>query len=135
MLYPNFESMESLVTLHNDLYQPPEEFQEEVAKLSEGELGADVQEHLSLKHKERPLVTTGFSSFIKDGGKLPLLVDLPVIGLDGEVVDSTDLSIDSEEFAEMFRKEIGRCDEKETLKAKVPGKTDDLFCLDEKLGS
>lgn len=136
MIYPNFESVDTLVTLHNDLYRPPEEFKKEVMKeIKQGELRADMKEHLSLKHKERPLLTTGFLSFIKSGGRLPLLVDLPVIAFDGKTIDFTDLDSDAEDFADIFREDVGGCGEKDTIKTRVTGKAVDLFCLDEKEGN
>lgn len=133
MLYPNFESVDTLVTLHNDLYRPPEEFQKEVAKEIKGDdLGADVKEHLSLKHKERPLLAAGFLSFIKSGGKLPLLVDLPMMTFDGKTTDQMELENDAEDFADLFREDVGRCKKNDKIKTRIAGKTADLFCMDDK---
>ena len=84
ILYPNFEDPDALVTLHNELYQLPEEYSEPEQQPSSGELTADPADHLSLKHKEIPLVTKSLLTILPFDGSLPKISEMPLLGWEGE---------------------------------------------------
>jgi hypothetical protein len=130
-IYPNFEDTDSLATLHNDLYQPPEEYKEEIeAEASDGELTADPAKHLSLMHDETPLITKSLLSMLPFKGELPMVADMPLLSWDGNRINVGDLEQHAVEYSSMFRREIGRCDENAPDKLRSDFGAEDLFCLD-----
>jgi hypothetical protein len=129
-IYPNFEDMDSLATLHNDLYHPPEEYEEEIeAEASDGELTADPAKYLSLKHAESPLITKSLLSMLPFKGELPEISDMPLLSWDGNRVTVADSERRAIKYATVFREEIGRCDEKAPEKVRNELSAGDLFCL------
>jgi hypothetical protein len=129
-IYPNFEDADSLATLHNDLYQPPEEYREEVeAEASDGELTADPATHLSLKHAETPLITKSLLSMLPFKGELPKIADMPLLSWDGNRITVTDLERHAVEYSSVFRREIGRCDSNAPENLRSDFGAEDLFCL------
>lgn len=131
-IYPNFENMDSLATLHNDLYQPPEEYKEEIeAEASDGELTADPAKHLSLMRDETPLITKSLLSMLPFKGELPKIADMPLLSWDGNRINAGHLEQHAIDYSTMFRREIGRCDENAPDKVRSNFGAEDLFCLDE----
>lgn len=127
-IYPNFQH-DKLVTLHTDLYKLPEEHKQATEAKTDGELGASVKEYIK-KQKEQKLVKTGFLEFLKDGGSLPLLVDVPTLTFDGHVVEWLDMGERTDAYVAELRKTVGGCDKKDEQPPMVPGKASDLFCMD-----
>jgi hypothetical protein len=118
--------------LHNDLYQPPEEYSEEVkAESSNGELTADPAKHLSLKHTEAPLVTKSLLSILPFEGKLPKVADMPLLSWNGELINVEDIAQHAVDYSKVFRREIGGCDEEAVEKTRYHLAARDLFCLDD----
>ncbi|KAI9052967.1 hypothetical protein LZ554_003238 [Drepanopeziza brunnea f. sp. 'monogermtubi'] len=133
-LYPTVENDYMLATLHQDLYQAPEEFKEEVEaekEMSE-ELGADPSEYLSLKQKEREslLIQTSLLNILPSGGDLPKLSAMPIVAWDGTIADADEIVARAEEYSSVFRREIGGCDE-DSVKEVVGMFAGDLFCLND----
>lgn len=131
MLYPAFPSTEeALVTLHNELYQPPEEFLQDEEEFSPDadELTADPKTHLSLNHKEHPLLNTHLLSILPNQGALPTYADMPVLTFDGRGTTSLELSGEAAEFKRIFTKEIGGCSPSLEAKPLIAGSAADLFC-------
>jgi hypothetical protein len=151
MLYPSFASYEAsaIVTVHNDLYRPPEEFLTSNASTPDSsELGGpdSVSAGAILDaHSETPAgllsteSTTGTTSTIlpllfpnfspsldSDGAfVLPRLADLRALSFTGEPYSSMDRS-----YAEEFAQNYGGCRSNTERIAKSSGSADDLFCLD-----
>ena len=131
-IYPNFGDADSLATLHNDLYQPPEEYKEEVAaEASDGELTADPSKHLSLKHDETPLITKSLLSMLPFKGELPRFADMPLLGWAGNGITVEDIEQHAVEYSSLFRREIGGCDENAPEKPRHDFAAGDLFCLND----
>jgi hypothetical protein len=142
-LYPSFPGTDSsLAIVHNDLYQPPQEFSadaeitarhldpDNVDSIEElSDLTADPRTHLSLHHKEQPLITTNLLNVIGDEEMLPSWRDLPVLAWDGEQMDIDELGVDSMRFKDIFRHEVGGCKIDAPGKPTVEGTATDLFCL------
>lgn len=136
-LYPNFES-DALATLHNDLYQPPEEYSEDPKQETpsdSGELTADpAQHHLSLKHAEAALITKSLLTLLPSGGDLPRITQMPLLGWDGEKVDLEMIGHHAVNYSRVFRHEIGGCDVSAPDKIRHELLATDLFCFnDEKV--
>ncbi|OBT88298.1 hypothetical protein VE02_03397 [Pseudogymnoascus sp. 03VT05] len=133
MLYPQLTAGDALATVHNELYQPPEEFDkpksETESTTEDGNLTADPAQHLSLQHKEFPLAHSNLVNMLPDNQVLAPLHTIPLLTWDGRVVDRFDLGDEAEEFSAKFRREVGGC------KKPVPAKTrlvnmgvENLFC-------
>jgi hypothetical protein len=135
-LYPNFDS-DSLVTLHNDLYQPPEEFSEDIkaeTPSDSGELTADPEKHLSLKHTETALITKSLLTLLPFDGDLPSITTMPFLAWDGKKIDIEELGLHTAAYSLGFRYEIGGCDLPAAEKVRYELSAGDLFCLnDEKV--
>jgi hypothetical protein len=135
-LYPNFENSEALATLHSDLYQPPEEYSEdlEVENVNSGsELTADPAHHLSLMHPESPLATKSLLSILPFGGELPKVGGMPLLSWDGKRINVTEIGTHAVNYSRIFRHEIGGCDASAIEKNRVDLSAGDLFCLDDRL--
>ncbi|RDL30461.1 Uncharacterized protein BP5553_10339 [Venustampulla echinocandica] len=133
LLYPGLEKTDSLVTLHNDLYLPPDEYREDVemgAESDQGELTADPDRHLSLKHTETPLITKPLLTLLPFSGSLPKVAGMPLLSWDGERIDAGDIGNHAASYSVLFREEIGGCDASAALEPVLGLTAEDLFCLD-----
>lgn len=133
MLYPQLTAGDALATVHNELYQPPEEFDKPKwgagTTTEDGNFTADPAQHLSLQHKEFPLAHSSLVNMLPDNQLLAPLHSIPLLAWDGRVVDRMDLGDEAEAFSAKFRSDIGGC------KTPVPSKTrlldvgvENLFC-------
>ncbi|KAM3078371.1 hypothetical protein ACMFMG_006256 [Clarireedia jacksonii] len=122
-LYPHFESWDALSTIHTDLYSPPEEYTDVLNE--ESDFTANPAEHLSLKHKEVPLLTTSLQSLLSE---LPELPEMPLLSWDGEYLDHETLELRAGQYSQVFRHEIGACAEETVAKQRIYMLADDLFC-------
>jgi hypothetical protein len=129
MLYPNFEDSDGLTTLHNELYQSPEEYSEPEGPPVSGDLTADPAQHLSLKHKETPLVTKSLLGILPFEADLPKVSEMPLLSWDGQKVSLGGIDNLAESYMEVFRREIGGCDVSAKHKPRVALAAGDLFCL------
>ena len=162
MLYPSFASREAsaIVTVHNDLYQSPEEFltpKTTTSDLSDMDaadafqagaiLTAHPQHADALDSAEAttglaasilPLLFPEFSPSIDSSGAfaLPKLTDLRLLSFaDGSLSGSEWLS-QAESYAEEFALNLGGCKSNSVRTASSSWSTDDLFCLsDQALGA
>jgi len=134
-IYPNFETKDSLATIHNDLFQLPEEHLKEKEKVPDtNELTADPAKHLSLKHTEMPLIKTPLVNILPFKGELPQILDMPLLTWDGKLVQMNYILEAAAQYSNLFRKEIGGCENAELQKPIAEMDTGDLFCLDDVVG-
>jgi hypothetical protein len=133
MLYPQLTAGDALATVHNELYQLPEEFDkpksETETTIEDGNFTADPAQYLSLQHKEFPLAHSSLVNMLPDNQLLAPLHTIPLLTWDGRVVDRIDLNDEAEEFSAKFRRDVGGC------KKPIPSKTrlvdvgvENLFC-------
>ncbi|OQD76651.1 hypothetical protein PENDEC_c004G03774 [Penicillium decumbens] len=141
MLYPSFpgHTAASLVTVHHDLYHPPEEYAHEVS-LNTGtkpvpeidnpdEPLEPLVDDVSGMSSEKPL--NGAPTIMRllrlfESG-LPDAEELSLLSYDGEELAPETYYRQSREYAEKFRLRYGHCTE-ESIVTEGPGL--DLFCLD-----
>lgn len=126
LLYPSFSGLSSppIVSVHNELYQAPEEFEDRSTPGSDKEKDfasglAPVERPPSRAPSLMPLLDLFYSG-------LPDLGALPLLGFDGEEMDAVEYRRQTEEYSQNFRIRYGGCVEDR--------KTDDpraLFCLEE----
>ncbi|MCJ1381145.1 hypothetical protein MMC17_004254 [Xylographa soralifera] len=135
LLYPNLPSPESLATVHNELYQPPEG----TTPLAPSKATADSADPFivnplltsleHLPHQERPLLTTPLLTMLPSDGDLPALASLPLLSYFGEALTPWSAKKEAARFANDFRSQIGHCTSGNSYTI-LPMKADDLFCVD-----
>jgi hypothetical protein len=108
----------SLATIHNELYQPPEEYAEE--------LGKDRKQP-----DEISLVSSSLLDSLPDGGSLPPFSLLPILTWDGTVTSSQELDDATADYATEFRRAIGGCEALLPSDLMPHQSTKDLFCSKE----
>ncbi len=143
VLYPNFDSTDGIVTIHNELYQPPEEFASHTSVSDRLEnstpatpsptdaLTADPSTYPLPKppqNKERPLLTTSLLNLLPSEGDLPELTTIPRLSYNGRTITSADATTLATFYSGWFKSEIGGCT---GLKPKLrrPMSAADLFCF------
>ena len=148
LLYPNLPASDSIVTVHNELYQLPQEFAAHAhagtPPPTDGAMPtSDPQEPFTVDPAtitppsippEHPLLSTPLLSILPSDGDLPDLDTLPVLSYSGQLLRPADASKLSTSFATEFRREIGGChDAKKQNNKPVLKKwsADDLFCLND----
>ncbi|EOA87071.1 uncharacterized protein SETTUDRAFT_89589 [Exserohilum turcica Et28A] len=139
LLYPAMTS-DAFVTIHNELYQAPEEF-----RVPPPTAGQEAQ----VPEKEDVFVRTGESrrapptverhmvagavplhEALPFDGNLPNIADLPRLLYDGQKIHPANVSIIAQSFADEFRQEIGGCRMvKGKHRKRVTGEAGDLFCF------
>lgn len=144
LIYPNFasSSFSSIATVHNELYQPPEEFNPQTSQNSPNPSSPDSEaEHFHLDpltlsaspppiQREAPLLQIPLLSILPNQGDLPELFSLPILTYTGDSVTVQESWNQADKFAENFRFEIGGCKTKRSKKNPIiPMKIDDLFCF------
>lgn len=139
LLYPNFpENKDAIVTIHNELYQPPEEYKSSRSLLSSAAVPTlnpadpftvDLSAHLSNPPtgSESPLITSSLMSILPDAGDLPELPSLPILSFEGNIFSDSLSETTAQIFASDFRREIGRCGSDHEFSIDEM-KADDLFC-------
>jgi len=142
MLYPSFPARDdfSLATVHNELYQPPEEFVTRDAEPLEPDSSTtgdsseplEADSEIELGSIERPLshsstLTTLLRQF---PGDLPDLDALHILSYKGEQISSQAAKKEADEFANDFKTRFGGCRESSTSGEMSLRKVDDLFCLE-----
>ena len=122
LLYPNFASTaESIATLHNELYQPPEEYSRPQTSLTSGQplptidpnepfiAGDPIQSSKLSGHKESSLLSTNLLPMPPQTGDISDLTHIPIISHEGSALSHTSSDVLSSTFAAEFRRDIGEC--------------------------
>ena len=146
LLYPNFESPDSIVTVHNELYQPPEEF----ASLASS--SADITspstpsiqdpnepftvdpKTMSIPHSHSPeiaLLKTPLLTLLPNAGDLPELSSIPLLSYAGDILTASASYKRADSFAETFSREIGGCKASKKAEPWKRFSVDELFCYDD----
>ena len=145
MLYPHFDSDDAIVTIHNELYQPPEEFGPRSSSSSssystttttasedpttDDEVLAADPSIAPPNNPEPPLLTTSLLSLLPAEGDLPELTTIPLLSHAGETITSADATTLATFFAGRFKSEVGGCTGA-VAKTRRPLSASDLFCLE-----
>lgn len=136
ILYPFFYARTgvSLATVHNELYQPPEEFAFGKAIEDQGEESARDTPKSSrvdqgLGSFEQVLYSSwSISDLLRDFSlRFPSLSSMPILSYTGEL--ERDIVGASRYYANEFSKQFRDCSSSIIQRDKIPLKTDDLFCL------
>ena len=121
LLYPNFASTtESIAIVHNELYQPPEEYSRPQTSNPDQPLptidlndpfitGDFVRSSKLPSHKESPLLSTNLLSILPQTGDLSDLTYVPIISHEGNILSHASSDVLLSSFAADFRRDIGEC--------------------------
>ncbi|CAG7997309.1 unnamed protein product [Penicillium olsonii] len=127
LLYPSFPSMESssIVTIHNELYQPPEEFGDHSISGSENERDPSISPGSLEKSFRHARTIMPLLDLFPSG--LPDLDALPLLGFDGEKLDATEYELRTRDYLQSFRTDYGGC----AGDSKMDTLSSNLFCRQE----
>lgn len=137
LLYPTFSiDDEAIATIHDELYQAPEEFpREPPSPASIPELNPDEPLSLVYEKKERPppntersLSSSSLLSMLPNSGDLPEIPDLPLLSFDGSTLTQKQANDDAWGFTEAYRRAIGGCKADSEITKREPYSALDLFC-------
>lgn len=143
LLYPGATSYEAFATIHNELYQLPEEFQvpnradskkpfaAERPKSQPPFLAGDVPS-APPSHRESALVPYArpLHSTLPFEADLPEIPHLPYLLYDGTIIAPGNVSAEAATYATAFRNDVGGCSDapKGRRRKVVLGSARDLFC-------
>jgi hypothetical protein len=143
LFYPATRAPEKLVTVHNEMYQLPEEFAPREPSDVVG--GVDAPPKLSEEpflraetlpskpsHAESPIVPQSrpLHLALPFDGDLPEIPHLPYLLYDGEKVLPSNVSTIASAYADRFRETVGGCKLRKGKRRVVEkGSAKDLFCL------
>jgi hypothetical protein len=138
LLYPA-KTSDAFVTVHNELYQSPEEYAvkedgkdtETVPDMNEPFLRGDTPARPP-KNTEAPVIPGAkpLHLALPFEGDLPEIPHLPQLLFDGSKIDAANASQIALDFANRFREEVGGCKIPKGKRRKiVPGEARDLFCF------
>ncbi|KIN00305.1 hypothetical protein OIDMADRAFT_199656 [Oidiodendron maius Zn] len=132
-LYPNFKDADAIATIHNELYQLPEEYSHdpEIAIPDSSSLLTADPAH-PLKHTEAPLISKSLLNALPSSGDLPRMIDLPLLGWDGERIKVAEIEEKAATYSRIFRQEVGGCEVAAAEKKRIGLTAGDLFCLEDK---
>ena len=144
MLYPSFPNKDdALVTIHDELYQVPEEYSEAAKKspsyptpeLNPDEpllANSEKKSYSPPPNDEHQLLESDLVSLLPNDGDLPNVPDLPLMSYNG-ITMSRKLSHEAAmAFSELYRSEIGTCRTDAETTQRAVNSALDLFChLDE----
>ena len=143
MIYPSFGS-NGVVTVHNELYQEPDENWPKRKKKTFGTQSTsnedlDPSEPFTVEPSdfpsvrsspsEKPLISSDLLSLFPDSsGPLPGLTQLPLLSYQGNSMNAAAFTSAARNYAKDFRREVGHCSrDGESLKAAAMSAAD-LFC-------
>ncbi|KAB5532636.1 hypothetical protein GE09DRAFT_371859 [Coniochaeta sp. 2T2.1] len=122
-LYPGEDN---LAVVHGELYQPPEEYEDELAAESGSEKAAGDGEGKEQKTLARELVVN------KKGGRmLPPFKELPLLDWEGKLVGLDELDEGAAEYTTEFREAVGGCEDLKGVELLAKASAADLFCQKE----
>ncbi|GAB7356639.1 hypothetical protein MBLNU459_g7359t1 [Dothideomycetes sp. NU459] len=149
-MFPAKREAGTWATVHQDLYQVPEEFEKGSSRSKKG--GKSEDEAIAPApetgepflrgdspmpkppHEDRHIIkhSQPLHLLLPFDGDLPELSDLPHVTTSGDIVIRDVLDHQMIPYVETLRKEVGGCDAGQaTLQRSVePGKADDLFCFE-----
>ena len=145
LIYPSFlSSTNAIITVHNELYQIPEEFSHSRSKpalLTDVPPTIDPNEPITAPSSpsltnpqslENPLLTSSLLSLLPAAGNLPDLSELPLLSFAGDELSPKSSKEAAAAFAESFRRDVGGCTTTRSLQRPMElFSATDLFCLDD----
>lgn len=121
-LYPSSDTASTVVTMHKDLFQPPEEYELDLRE----EPRDGVVFEADNETPTSPLVNI-LDTLPNDRHLLPF-GDIPILDWTGALTDLKTLDAGAREYLLNWRRNVGQCTEEEVLKEWLDPLAKDLFC-------
>ncbi|KAL7822983.1 hypothetical protein V8C26DRAFT_388251 [Trichoderma gracile] len=121
-LYPAQQTANSVIGIHNDLHDVPEEYEDEATHGQDStNLSADLFD---------PASQVDMLATLPHGGELPLLYHMPWLTWYGQVAQESTIREAAAKYKEAFRSQVGQCKDEgpEAFQAPDPYARD-LFCF------
>ena len=115
-LYPSQTTVTNLATVHNELYNPPEEYEKETSQ--------DMPDAA----QELTLGPGSLLDSLPDGGSLAPFNDLPLVSWDGKQTKLQQMNDEALSFAAEFRRSVGGCTMERSAETLPDKSARDLFC-------
>ncbi|KAH0496974.1 hypothetical protein TgHK011_004312 [Trichoderma gracile] len=121
-LYPAQQTANSVIGIHNDLHDVPEEYEDEATYGQDStNLSADLFD---------PASQVDMLATLPHGGELPLLYRMPWLTWDGQVAQESNIQEAAAKYKEAFRSQVGQCKDEDPEAFQAPDPyARDLFCF------
>lgn len=131
-VYPSRGTASSVAAVHQELFQPPEEYG---AKSPPGQPSSQGGGAGRPAASEVRLTSGGFLDTLPEDGTLPPFNNLPLLSWDGELTTLPEMDGAAREYTLDFRRRVGGCDEQQATSLAMDGAAKDLFCSKKTGGS
>ncbi|KAI9683619.1 MAG: hypothetical protein M1829_004923 [Trizodia sp. TS-e1964] len=123
MVYPAFQSSGTLAIVHNELFQPIEEFNPKSK-------GDPKPPSLPNPTVEQPLFSSRMlvTHLLPSDGDLPEAALMPLLSYEGRSLTPPELVLEAERFTTAFKREVGGCHSNTMHIWRVEQSAQDLFC-------
>ena len=137
LIYPNFPSDEdSIATIHDELYQVPEEFPKKPADPSLPDINPnepltgefDPEARRAPPNTESPLLSSDLISSLPNSGDLPELSNMPLLAYSGHNMSREISDEATKAFSQTYQREVGDCRSASEANTRQPKSALDLFC-------
>jgi hypothetical protein len=128
--YPSYDTATSVATIHNELYQAPEEYEQTLKKDKKGGHKSTHDGEFPSRQREVTMSGTSLLDTLPSGGNLQPFNDLPLLSWDGEETEIQSLDDMAREYATAFRENVGNCNPKQAKSATKDESAKDLFCTE-----
>lgn len=127
-LYPSKATAEAILGAHSDMPDPPEEYEKEAAAAAAQKSSADNLQHDSSPGSFDLASPVDMLETLPEEGYLQLPVEVPLLSWDGTLTTPKNLAGKAQDYAALFRREVGGCAKEKQSVATQRIDASDLFC-------
>ncbi len=139
LIYPNFASDEdSIATIHDELYQVPEEFPKKTqsadSSIPDLDPNVPLTDEFNPKARSAPpntettLLSSDLISSLPNSGDLQELSEMPLLSYNGHNMSREVSHEAATAFSQTYQREVGDCRSASEITARQPNSALDLFC-------
>ena len=123
-VYPGKGTESTIMGVHDDLYEMPEEYEDETLS---GEKSEDGLVDRTGSAFDPNTIVSMLETLPRDG-VLPAIQNLPLLSWDGKSISLETLNEQAAEYTRQFRREVGQCKDTESKAPAPDALARDLFC-------
>ncbi|KAG6210972.1 hypothetical protein E4U35_003925 [Claviceps purpurea] len=128
-LYPSKATAEAILGAHSDMPDPPEEYEKDTEATAAQRSSVDNLQHDSSTGSFDLASPVDMLETLPEEGYLQLPVEVPLLSWDGTLTTQKSLAGKAQDYAALFRMEVGGCSAKEKQSvATRRADASDLFC-------